>query len=111
MGTVAKQERIHKASTANPEFLFVLSKVVMALEQAMHHEKLADLTPEQMADWFKSIEPEHISCVIQALEQGTREHEMLMKAWGKIAERAPCDGNGAHPSSGRVSEDREGKPN
>ena len=88
MENTAKHKGIYKASTANPEFLFVLHKVVMALQQAMQHDKLPDLTPEQMSDWFKSIEPERISCVIQAIKEGTKEHDMLMKAWAKIAEGA-----------------------
>lgn len=80
-----------KARTPNPEFLFVLSKVVAALQQAMHNEKLPDLTAEEMTAWFRSIEPDHIRCVLNALKDGTEEHELLMKSWSEIAGRSPCD--------------------
>lgn len=111
MENTAKHKGIYKASTANPEFLFVLHKVVMALQQAMQHDKLPDLTPEQMSDWFKSIEPEHISCVIQAIKEGTKEHDMLMKAWAKIAEGAPCQPDGYDPTYGILHKNKEGKIN
>lgn len=72
----------------------------MALQQAMHHDQLPDLTPEQMSDWFKSIESEHVSCVIQALKDGTSEHQTLMKAWAQIAEAPPCKDDGHDPTYG-----------
>jgi hypothetical protein len=110
MEKAAKHESIYKADSANPEFLFVLSKIVMALQEAMHNDKLPDLTPEQMSDWFKSIEPEHIHCVIKALQEGSEEHRLLMAGWAKIAKRAPCDDDKGRPS-GTSQKDKDRKPN
>jgi hypothetical protein len=109
MEHTAKHQSVYKASSANPEFLFVLHKIVMALRQAMQHDKLPDLTPEQMSDWFKSIEPEHISCVIEVLKDGTREHETLMRAWAKIAEGDPCKPNAYDPTYGILPKNKDGK--
>jgi hypothetical protein len=93
-GAVAKHQTVYKASTTNPEFLFVLSKVVAALQQAMHNDKLPDLSSGEMSEWFKSIEPEHINCVVNASKEGTVEHNLLMNSWSKIADRSPCDEDG-----------------
>lgn len=75
----------------NPEFLYVLSKVVSALEQAMHDKRLPDLTAEQFADWFHSVQAEDVQCVLNALREETKEHELVMKTWSEIASKAPCD--------------------
>ena len=88
---VDKHKTTYKASTTNPEFLFVLSKVVAALQQTMHNDKLPDLSSAEMSEWFRSIEPEHIACVVNAEKEGTVEHNLLMKSWSKIADRSPCD--------------------
>jgi len=75
---------------ANPEFLYVLSKVVSALQQAMHDTRLPELTAENYADWFNSITADDVRCVLNALHEGTKEHQMVMKTWSEIAKRAPC---------------------
>lgn len=48
---------------ANPEYLAVLSEVVDCLRTTLHHEKLRDLTPEEVVDWLHSLTVKDVKAV------------------------------------------------
>ena len=39
----------------NPEYMTVLAEAVGAVRSAMADQRLPDLTPEQMAWWFRTV--------------------------------------------------------
>jgi len=49
----------------NPEYLAVLSEAVEAVRNAMADRRLPDLTPEQLAWWFKSVSTSDVERVTE----------------------------------------------
>ena len=49
--------------TPNPEYLRVLSQVVSGIRAPLRHEKLPDLTPEEVTHWLHSMTVEDVQAV------------------------------------------------